>query len=53
MPIQRCALKNGKKGWKYVKSGKCYASRKGAERQAAAIHASGYKEGSRKSSRNR
>lgn len=53
MPIQRCTLKGGKKGWKYGESGKCYATKSGAERQAKAIHASGYKKGSGKSSRNR
>ena len=53
MPIQRCSLKSGKKGWKWGKSGKCYASRTGAEKQAKAAYASGYKGGARKSSRNR
>jgi hypothetical protein len=50
MPIQECNLKNGNKGWKYGKSGKCYASRKSAERQQKAIHASGYKGRTRRSS---
>jgi hypothetical protein len=40
MPIQRCTLKTGKKGWKWGKSGKCYSTRAGAERQAKAIYAS-------------
>ena len=40
MPIQRCTLKTGKKGWKWGKSGKCYSTRDGAERQAKAIYAS-------------
>jgi len=53
MPIQRCTLKGGKKGWKYGKSGKCYASKSSAQRQAEAIHASGYKSRTGKSSRNR
>ena len=52
MPIQPCTMKGGKKGWKYGDKGKCYATRKGAERQAAAIHASGYKEGTGRSGRN-
>ena len=37
MPVQKCTLKNGKKGWKYGKSGKCYASKSAANRQGAAI----------------
>jgi len=53
MPIQRCTLKGGKKGWKYGKSGKCYAKKASAQRQAAAIHASGYKSRTGKSGRNR
>ena len=53
MPIQPCTMKGGKKGWKYGDKGKCYATRKGAERQAAAIHASGYKGRTGKSGRNR
>ena len=40
MPIKSCTLPNGKKGYKYGDSGKCYASRKDALRQAAAIKAS-------------
>ena len=51
MPIQPCTMKGGKKGWKYGDKGKCYATRKGAERQAAAIHASKGRTG--KSGRNR
>ena len=43
MPIQRCTLKTGKKGWKWGKSGKCYPTRAGAETQAKAAYASGYK----------
>jgi len=39
MPIRKV-----KGGYKYGSSGKVYKSRKGAERQAAAIHASGWKE---------
>tara|TARA_R100001086_G_scaffold248473_1_gene185548 strand:+ start:1047 stop:1184 length:138 start_codon:yes stop_codon:yes gene_type:complete len=44
MPIQRCSLPKGKKGWKWGKGGKCYPTRKQAERQARAAYASGYKE---------
>jgi len=49
MPIQKCKLKSGKQGWKWGKSGKCYSSRAGAEKQMRAIHASR----ARKSGRNR
>ncbi len=38
MPIRRV-----KGGYKWGKSGKTYPTRKGAERQAAAAYASGYK----------
>lgn len=31
------------KGWRWGSSGKTYPTRKGAERQAAAAYASGYK----------
>jgi hypothetical protein len=51
MPIQRCTLKGGKKGWKWGSSGKCYPNKSQAERQMRAIHAS--KSRARKSSRNR
>ena len=40
MPIKSCTLPNGKKGYKYGDSGKCYADRGSAVRQAAAIKAS-------------
>jgi hypothetical protein len=40
MPIMRCTLPSGKKGYKYGKSGKCYASRASAEKQMKAIKAS-------------
>jgi len=40
MPIMQCTLPNGKKGYKYGKSGKCYASRASAEKQMKAIKAS-------------
>lgn len=42
MPIQRCQFK-GRKGWKWGRSGKCYASKSRAQRQKRAIFASGYK----------
>ena len=43
MPIKRCKLSNGKKGWKWGNKGKCYFSRKKAEEQAKAVYAAGYK----------
>tara|TARA_R100001244_G_scaffold11581_3_gene13823 strand:- start:511 stop:663 length:153 start_codon:yes stop_codon:yes gene_type:complete len=43
MPIKRCALPKGKKGWKWGNKGKCYPTRKQAEKQASAAYASGYK----------
>jgi hypothetical protein len=45
MPIQKCKLKNGKQGWKWGKKGKCYLSKKQAQKQAQAAYASGYKGG--------
>ena len=42
MPIESCTLPDGGSGFRWGKSGKCYASRKEAEKQAAAIYASGY-----------
>lgn len=39
MPIMRCKLKNGKQGYKWGKSGKCYASREKAIKQMQAIRA--------------
>jgi hypothetical protein len=38
-----CTLPHGGKGFKWGNSGKCYADRKDAERQAAAAHANGFK----------
>jgi len=43
MPIKRCTLPNGEQGFKWGDSGKCYAKRTDAERQAQAAYASGYK----------
>jgi hypothetical protein len=43
MPIQ-VVTKNGQRMYRYGDTGKLYADRKDAEKQAAAIHASGYKE---------
>lgn len=43
MPIQRCTLKNRKKGWKFGKSGKCYSNKKDALKQMKAMFASGYR----------
>jgi hypothetical protein len=39
MPIKRCRMGNGEYGYKWGDHGKCYASREGAQRQAAAAHA--------------
>jgi hypothetical protein len=49
MPIQSCTLPNGKKGYKWGKSGKCYASRASAEQQKAI----GYEKSGRNSKRNK
>ena len=43
MPIQMITVK-GMKMYRYGDSGKLYKDRKDAEKQAAAIHAAGYKE---------
>lgn len=43
MPIQ-VVTQNGQKYYRYGDSGKLYKDIKDAEKQAAAIHASGYKE---------
>ena len=43
MPIQ-VVTQNGKRMYRYGDTGKLYADRKDAEKQAAAIMASGYKE---------
>ena len=43
VPIQ-VVTKNGQRMYRYGDTGKLYADRKDAEKQAAAIHASGYKE---------
>jgi len=45
MPIQRCKLKSGKKGWKWGSKGKCYPSKKQAEAQQRAAYAAGYGKG--------
>lgn len=45
MPVQRCQ-KNGRRGYKWGKSGTCYVGRGAkdkAERQGRAIRASGYR----------
>lgn len=42
MPIQRCTLPGGGRGWKWGSSGKCYPKRSDAERQAQAAYANGY-----------
>jgi hypothetical protein len=43
MPIQ-VVTKNGQKMYRYGDTGKLYSDRKDAEKQAQAIHASGFKE---------
>ena len=43
MPIQKIMMK-GETYYRYGDSGKLYKDRKDAEKQAQAIHASGYKE---------
>lgn len=42
MPIQECTLPEGGKGYRWGESGKCFANRADAERQAAAAHANGF-----------
>jgi len=45
MPIQKC-VKDGKSGWKWGKSGKCYTGKNARDRalkQMKAIMAKGYK----------
>lgn len=42
MPIIQCTLPNGGKGWKWGHSGKCFASREDADKQARAAYANGY-----------
>lgn len=42
MPIESCTLPEGGKGWRWGASGKCFADRADAEKQAAAAHANGY-----------
>jgi len=37
MPIMRCKLPNGKLGWKFGQSGKCFPTRKQAVKQGQAI----------------
>ena len=39
MPIQRCKLPSGKRGYKFGASGKCYVSKTSAEKQMKAIKA--------------
>ena len=42
MPIHSCELPGGGSGYKWGDSGKCYADRADAEKQAAAAHANGF-----------
>ena len=43
MPIHACTLPGGGSGYQWGQHGKCYESRAGAERQAEAAHANGYR----------
>lgn len=52
MPIQK-VQKNGETYYRYGQSGKLYRNRADAEKQAAAIHASGYKEPMKKTNANK
>lgn len=40
MPIKRCTTSQGKRGWKWGESGKCYSSKEKALKQMRAIKAS-------------
>lgn len=44
MPIQHCTLPDGRPGFRWGDSGKCYTQRGAAEAQARAAYASGYRE---------
>jgi hypothetical protein len=44
MPIKRCTLPGGGRGFQWGDNGKCYARRSQAVAQARAAHSSGYKE---------
>ena len=48
MPFKRCKLKNGKLGWKWGEHGKCYPTKKQAEKQMRAILFTGWKEKNKK-----
>ena len=48
MPIHKVKMPNGKDYWQYGSHGAVYPTRKQAEEQAAAIHASGFKESTKK-----
>ncbi|MDY0291938.1 MAG: hypothetical protein RBR02_06350 [Desulfuromonadaceae bacterium] len=37
MPFMKCKLPNGKQGWKWGNSGKCYATKGQADKQRRAI----------------
>ena len=43
MPIHKAKLPSGKEGFQWGNHGKVYPSKKGAEKQAAAAHANGFK----------
>lgn len=42
MPVRECTLPEGGKGWQWGNSGKCFAERADAEKQAEAAYANGY-----------
>lgn len=44
MPIKRCTLPGGGKGFQWGDHGKCYARRSQAVAQARAAYSAGYKE---------
>ncbi len=44
MPIKRCKLPGGGRGYQWGNRGKCYADRAGAEAQARAAYSAGYRE---------
>lgn len=44
MPIRRCPLPGKKSGWKFGDSGKCYPTKKQADKQRKAIEWSKHQE---------
>ena len=43
MPIKKCKMKNGKSGYRWGNSGKCYGAKEQAVKQMKAAYANGYK----------